>query len=83
MLAAALPGASARRSVRHAFRTISAISDKASNSGPRDRNADVEDFGDHLQPAMQEIGPAVLHLQRAARRLGAGLIEENEIAAII
>ena len=43
----------------------------------------VEDFGDHLQPAMQEIGPAVLHLKRAAGRLRAGLVQENQIAAIV
>ena len=46
-------------------------------------NIDVEDFGDHLRPSMQEIGPPVHDLQPTLPRLSARLLQEDEIAPII
>ena len=44
---------------------MAAISSKA---GPRTGIGHVEHLGDHLRPAVDEVGPAVLHLQRPRGR---------------
>ena len=44
---------------------------------------DVEDLGDHPGPAVDEVGPAVVRPRGRGCRLGAGLGEEDEVAAVV
>src|SRR6218665_2958226 len=48
-----------------------------------DRNLDVEDFGKHPAPAVDEVKPAVFDLQAALLRLAPGLLQKRQLATVI
>ena len=43
----------------------------------------MEHLSNDLGPAVEEINPAVLHVQRALLRLGPGLVQEYQLAAVV
>jgi len=47
------------------------------------RDRQVEDLGERLRPPVDEIGPAVLHVQVPLLALGAGPFEKRQVAAIV
>src|SRR6218665_3444980 len=48
-----------------------------------DRNLDVEDFGKHPAPAVDEVKTAVFDLQAALLRLAPGLLQKGQLATVI
>src|SRR5687767_6232895 len=47
------------------------------------RHLEVEDLGDHLAPAVEEVAPAVVHRESALGHLASRRSEKAEVAAVV